>query len=147
MSITTNKLAYHDYHVLDTFEAGLVLAGPEVKAVKAGGINLKGSYISINSDREAVLVKAHISAYSPAHLVQRDYDPYRERKLLLNKKELKALFGKSKESGITIVPLKIYLSHGLVKLEIGVARGKKKHDKRDDIKKRDFNRRKRQLTA
>ena len=145
MSITTNKLAYHDYQILDTLEAGLVLSGPEVKSVKSGGVNLKGSYINIKSDRDALLVKAHISLYKPATIAQRNYDPYQDRKLLLTKKELKHLFGKSKESGITIIPLKIYLKHSLIKLEIGIARGKKKHDKRETIKKRDFDKRKRKL--
>ena len=143
MSITINKLAYYDYQILDTFEAGLVLSGPEVKAVKNGGINLKGSYINIKDDRQASLVKAHISSYKPAQLVQRNYDPYQKRRLLLNRKELKILLGKSKEAGITVVPLKVYLKHGLIKLEIGIARGKKKYDKRETIKKRDFERRKR----
>jgi len=143
MSIAINKLAYYDYQILDTFEAGLMLSGPEVKAVKNGGINLKGSYINIKDDRQALLVKAHISSYKPARQIQRNYDPYQERRLLLNRKELKTLFGKSKEAGITVVPLKVYLKHGLIKLEIGIARGKKKYDKRETIKKRDFERRKR----
>ena len=145
MSITSNKLVYHNYRILDTFEDGLVLSGPEVKAVKNGGINLKGSYIDIKTDTEAFLVKAHIGKYEPASLAQREYDPYQGRKLLLTRKELKYLFGKVKEAGIAIVPLKVYLKHGLIKLEIGIARGKKKHDKREAIKKRDFDKRKRKL--
>lgn len=147
MSLHTNKLAYYDYQILDTLEAGLALSGPEVKSVKGGGINLKGSYINVKSDREAFLVKAHIRAYRPAATVQREYDPGQDRRLLLNRKELKTLFGKSRESGMTIVPLKIYLKHGLIKLEVGIARGKKKHDKREAIKKRDFDRRKKQLIS
>jgi len=143
--ITINKQAHHDYSVSDIFEAGLILSGPEVKSVKAGGINLKGSYIDIKNDSAAYLVKAHISAYKPASSAQLKYNPDQDRKLLLNKKELKHLFGKSKESGVSIIPLKVYLKHGLVKLEIGVGKGKKKYDKREDIKKRDFARRKQQL--
>ena len=145
MSICSNKQAYHDYTILDTFEAGLVLSGPEVKSVKSGAINLKGSYINVKDDRQAYLIKAHIGAYQPAVIAQRNYDPYQDKKLLLNRKELKYLFGKSKQAGITIVPLKVYLKHRLIKLEIGVARGKKKHDKRETIKKKDFDRRKRNL--
>ena len=84
MSITINKQAYHNYNILDTLEAGLVLTGPEVKSVKGDGINLKGSYINVKSDRQADLIKAHISAYTPASLVQKDYNPYQNRKLLLH---------------------------------------------------------------
>lgn len=145
MSLTSNKQAFHDYTILDTLEAGLVLSGPEVKSVKSGAINLKGSFIIVKSDQFAYLTKAHVAPYQPATTAQRNYDPYRDRQLLLNRKELKHLFGKSKESGITILPLKVYLSHGLVKLEVGIARGKKKHDKREALKKKDFNRRKRNL--
>ena len=143
MSICSNKQAYHNYTILDTLEAGLVLAGPEVKSVKAGQINLKGSYINVKDAGQAYLTKAHISPYKPASIVQRNYDPYQDRKLLLNRKELKIIYGKAKEAGITIVPLKVYLKHGLIKLEIGIARGKKKYDKREAIKKRDFEQRKR----
>lgn len=145
--LTSNKQAYHNYQILDTLEAGLVLSGPEVKAVKSGAINLKGSYINIKDDTEASLVKAHISSYKPAVLIQRNYNPYQNRKLLLHKKELKYLYGKSKEVGITIVPLELYLSHGLIKLKIGIARGKKKYDKREAIKKKDFERRKKELVV
>ncbi len=141
--IAKNKQAYFDYEILDTFEAGLVLSGPEVKSIKTGHLNLKGSYINIQDDRYAYLVNAHISAYQPAVNQQRNYNPYQQRQLLLHRKELKYLYGKSKEAGITIVPLEVYLAHGLIKLKIGVARGKKKHDKREAIKKRDFDKRKR----
>ncbi len=142
--LATNKQAYHNYKILDTFEAGLVLSGPEVKSVKRGSINLKGAYIEVLTDTEAYLIKAHISAYKPAALAQINYNPYRQRKLLLRHKEIKYIFGKAKQASITIVPLEVYLSHGLVKLKIGVGQGKKKYDKREDIKKRDFERRKRQ---
>lgn len=142
--ITNNKKAYFDYHVLEELEAGLVLSGPEVKSIKAGEINLKGSYINTKSDREAYLVNAYVAPYKPAGSQQVNYDPYQPRKLLLHKKEIKYLYGKAKEPGITIVPLEVYLSHGLIKLKIGVVRGKKKYDKRETIKQREFNRRKRQ---
>ena len=145
MSLGSNKQAYHDYQILDTLEAGLVLSGPEVKSVKNGRINLKGAYINIPNENQAVLVKAHIAAYKPAVTAQRDYNPHQDKKLLLNKKELRHLLGKSREAGMTIVPLEVYLKHGLIKLEIGVARGKKKYDKREAIKKKEFERRKRQM--
>jgi len=144
MSITKNKQAYFDYEILDTFEAGLVLSGPEVKAIKIGQINLKGSYINIKDGHYAYLVNAHISAYHPAVNQQRDYNPYQQRQLLLHTKELRELYGKSKEAGLTIIPLEVYLSHSLIKLKIGIARGKKKHDKRESIKQKDFARHKRQ---
>ena len=144
-TITTNKQAYFDYKILDTLEAGLVLSGPEVKSVKKGNINLKGSYISIPNENQALLINTHIAPYTPATLAQRDYSPTQKRKLLLHKKQLKSLFGKAKQAGISIVPLKVYTKNRLIKVEIGIAQGKKKHDKRETIKKRDFNRKKRQL--
>ena len=145
MSIAENKKAHFDYHILETLEAGLVLSGPEVKAVKKGEINLKGAYVSLAGTTSAFLVKAYIAPYKPASTYQRDYDPYQNRQLLLKKKELKYLFGKSQEPGITIIPLAIYKKGGLIKLSIGIARGKKKFDKRESIKKRDFERRKKSL--
>lgn len=147
MSIATNKLAYHNFTVIETLEAGLALAGPEVKSIKAGGLNLKGAYVSLLGDREARLIKAYVAPYKPAALVQRTYDPYRERRLLLHRRELKYLLGKSGEPGLTLLPLEVYLSHGLIKIKIAVARGKKKFDKRESIKKRDFERRKKQLVS
>ena len=145
MSIAENKKAHFDYHILETLEAGLVLSGPEVKAVKKGEINLKGAYVSLAGTTSAFLVKAYIAPYKPASIYQRAYDPYQNRQLLLKKKELKYLFGKSQEPGITIIPLAIYKKGGLIKLSIGIARGKKKFDKRESIKKRDFERRKKSL--
>jgi len=144
MSIAENKKAYFDYSILENFEAGLVLSGPEVKAVKKE-INLKGSYISLDGTTAAFLVKAYIAPYKPAATYQHAYDPYQNRQLLLRRKELKYLFGKSQEPGLTIIPLKIFLKGGLIKLSLGTARGKKKFDKRESIKKRDFERRKRGL--
>jgi SsrA-binding protein len=145
MSIAENKKAYFDYAILETFEAGLALSGPEVKSIKKGQINLKGAYIGLDGTTAAHLIKAHIAPYKAAAVQQRDYDPYQNRQLLLHKKELKYLFGKAHEPGITVVPLKVYLKGGLIKLEIGIARGKKKFDKRESIKKREFERRKKTL--
>ncbi len=143
MSIVKNKKAYFDYHILEELEAGLVLSGAEVKSIKFGQINLKGAYVEVKPEGEVFLVNCYIAPYKPAKQQQFNYDPYRLRKLLLHKKQINYLYGKIKEPGITIVPLEVYLSHGLIKLKIAVARGKKKYDKRETIKKRDFNRRKR----
>ncbi|HOZ36361.1 MAG TPA: SsrA-binding protein SmpB [bacterium] len=145
MSIAENKKAYFDYHILETFEAGLVLSGPEVKSAKKGEVNLKGAYVILEGTTAAYLIKAYIAPYKPASVYQRNYDPYQNRQLLLRRKELKYLFGKSQEPGLTIVPLKFFLKGGLVKLSLGLARGKKKFDKRESIKKREFDRRKKSL--
>jgi SsrA-binding protein len=135
--LTKNKKAYFNYQILETFEAGIVLEGQEVKSVKQDQINLKGAYVTI-ANHQAYLLNAHIAPYKFANLS--DYDPRRTRKLLLHKKEIDYLIGKSKEKGITILPLKVYLKKGFVKLEIGIARGKKKYDKREAIKKREAQR-------
>lgn len=142
MVIIKNKLAYFNYKISKTFEAGLVLSGPEVKSVKKAQIDLKGSYITIDENMEAWLVNSYIAPYKPAKSAQKDYNPHQNRKLLLNKKELKFLAGKSTEAGVSIVPLQVILKNRMIKLEIGVGTGKKKHDKREDIKKRDFDRNK-----
>lgn len=134
----SNPRAGFDYKVLEKLEAGLVLRGHEVKAIKKGSVSIKGAYVKILNS-EAWLVGATVSPYQPGNLPE-DYDPQRSRKLLLKAKELKYLIGKSEEAGIALVPVKIYDSHGLVKLEIGVARGKKKYDKREVIKKRETER-------
>jgi SsrA-binding protein len=143
-TLAFNRQAKREYEILKTYEAGMVLKGYEVKSVKNGQINLKGSYIVIKKieDKKALapfLVKAHIPIYKPAG--QKDeYDPYRDRQLLLNRAEISQLIGKSQEAGLTLIPLKVYTKHKLLKLEIGVGRGKKKFDKREDIKKRDLDR-------
>ena len=137
-----NKLAYFNYKISKTFEAGLVLSGPEVKSVKKAQIDLKGSYISLDKNMEAWLVNSYVASYKPAKSVQTDYNPHQNRKLLLNKKEIRFLAGKSKEAGVSIVPLRVIVKNHIIKLEIGVGKGKKKHDKREDIKKRDFQRNK-----
>ena len=134
--LISNDKARFDYEILETLVAGIVLFGYEVKSIRSGKCSIEGSYVKIFSG-EAYLVGATISPYQPGN-VPKDYDDQRSRKLLLKKSELKYLFGKSEERGLTLVPLKIFDSHGLIKLEVGIARGKKKHDKREAIKKREF---------
>jgi len=125
--VARNRRARHDYEILETFEAGMVLAGTEVKSVRDGRVQLKDSYVEVR-DGEAWLVGAHISPYS--HGNQMNHDPERPRKLLLSRRELDRLFGRSLLKGQTIVPLSVYLKGNWVKIEIALARGKKLHDKR-----------------
>ncbi len=131
-----NKYARFEYEVLDTFEGGLVLAGDEIKSVRSGRVNLKGSYAKIfynsRSRPEVFLVGAHFHTDTQ--------DPYRTKKILLKKAEISSLVGKIKEKNLTVVPLKIYMKRGKAKIEIALARGKKLHDKRETIKKRDLER-------
>jgi len=141
----TNKAAFHNYNIIDTFEAGIKLSGSEVKSIKLGHMNLKGSYINIESEHRAWLLNAHISPYQASTNNNIKYNPTQPRQLLLHKKQLKHLTGKSHQAGITIIPIKIYLKHRLIKIEIAIAKGKKKYDKRETIKKRDWSRRKKQL--
>jgi SsrA-binding protein len=132
-TITTNKEAYHNYHILDTYEAGIQLLGTEVKSAREGRVNLKDAYALVK-DGEAVLLNAHISPYS--HGNRQNHEPTRARRLLLHKREIIRLQSKIKEKGLTIVPTKLYFKGNLIKCELGVARGKKLHDKRaDDAKK------------
>ena len=133
-----NKKAYFNYQILEKFEAGIVLAGYEVKSIKSGRINLAGSYVIIKNE-EAYLINASIPPYQPKN-VPPEYDPSRQRKLLLKKKEIKYLIGKTRQKGLTLVPLKMYTKKREVKLEFGVAKGKKKTDKRELIKKREVKR-------
>lgn len=135
MIYAKNDRAHFDYQILETLEAGLVLSGQEVKSAKKGRVSLRGSYVKILNGQPRLL-GAHISPYQPGN-VPTDYDPQRTRPLLLKKKEVKYLLGKTTETGITLVPLKIYGKNNLIKLEIGLARGKKKFDKRETIKKRE----------
>ncbi|MBU1349737.1 SsrA-binding protein SmpB [Patescibacteria group bacterium] len=139
--ITINKRANFDYEIKEKYEAGLVLLGHEVKSVKTGHINLKGSYVTVKQNDkkklpELYLISAHISLYKHAGMIK-DYNPTRPRKLLLKKKEIQHLIGKKQEQGLTLVPLKIYTKHGFIKLEFGIGKGKKKVDKREAIKKRE----------
>ena len=135
--IATNKKAFHDYFILETFEAGIVLKGTEVKSIKQGRINLKDSYAKIK-DGEIYLFNTHISPYKHGNLF--NHEPLRTRKLLLNKKEINKIIGKINEKGLTLIPLKVYLKKGLVKLELGLCKGKKVYDKREEIKRRDLER-------
>lgn len=133
----TNKKATFDYEILEKFEAGLVLSGPEVKSIRNGNINLKGAFITFLHD-EAYLTNAHIGKYTYATI--KDYDPERRRKLLLSKKELGYLRGKKLTAGLTIVPLSVYTSGRRIKLKIAIGKGKKQHDKRHAIKERETKR-------
>jgi SsrA-binding protein len=126
--ITTNRDAYHNYHILETHEAGIQLMGTEVKSARAGRVNLKDAYARVDNG-EAWLLNAHISHYS--HGNRRNHDPVRDRRLLLHKKEIFRLQSKIQEKGLTIVPTKFYFKGNLIKCELGIARGKKLHDKRE----------------
>ena len=132
--IANNKKAYHDYFILDTYEAGIALAGTEVKSLRMGKCSIKESFIRIE-DGEVFIYGMHISPYEKGNIFNKD--PLRVRKLLLHKSEINKLIGKTKEKGKAIVPLKVYFSKSLVKVGIGLAKGKKLYDKRDDIAKKD----------
>src|SRR3989344_586244 len=136
MEYCSNPKAGFDYEILETIEAGLVLEGHEVKSVKTGRASIKGSYAKI-LEGVPYLIGATISPYQPAN-TPADYDPQRSRKLLLSKKEISTLTDTSQAHGLTLVPLKIYDKKGRLKLLVGIARGKKKYDKREEIKKKDL---------
>ena len=130
-----NKRAHYDYEISDKFEAGLILTGQEVKSAKTGHISLKGSFVTAKGN-ELFLTNANIPPYKHAGEVK-NYDPTRSRKLLLKKSEIKSLIGKSRASGLTLVPIRVYTKKRYVKLEFGVGKGKKEFDKRESIKKRE----------
>lgn len=130
-------MAYSDYEILDTFETGIKLAGPEVKSSRAGNVNLKGGFVDVDSNLEMWLNEAHISPYKFAH--DRNLEPRRKRKLLLKKNEIIRITKQLNTKGVTCVPLDLYLKQGLIKLKIAIVRGKKKHDKRSDLKKKSQN--------
>ena len=132
-----NKISF-DYQILENFEAGIVLYGFEVKAIKTGHVSLKGSYVVIKNN-EVYLLNAFVPPYQQAN-APADYDPQRSRKLLLNKKEIRSLIGKSRVKGLTLVPVRLYTKKSKIKLEFGIAKGKRKIDKREIIKKRDVER-------
>ncbi|MDD5722163.1 MAG: SsrA-binding protein SmpB [Syntrophales bacterium] len=132
--ICQNKLARRNYFIEDTYEAGIVLAGTEVKALREGRGNMKDSYAQVKNG-EVFVYDLHISPYS--HGNRSNHSALRIRKLLLHKQEIKKLYGKSNEKGLTLVPLRLYFKNGKVKVEIGVGKGKKLYDKRDDIRQRD----------
>ena len=135
--VATNRKAYHDYDILETYEAGIVLKGTEVKSAKQGRINLKDSYAKIDNG-EIFLLNAHISPYTHGNVY--NHDPRRTRKLLLHKREIMRLYGKVKEKGLTLIPLKAYIKNGKIKIELGLCKGRKVYDKRAEIKKRDLER-------
>ncbi len=132
--IANNKKAYHDFFILDTYEAGIALHGTEVKSLRMGKCSIKESFIRIENG-EVFIYGMHISPYEKGNIFNKD--PLRVRKLLLHKSEINKLLGKIKEKGMSVVPLKVYPKGSLVKVEIGLAKGKKLYDKRDDIAKKD----------
>lgn len=134
--LSDNRQAGHNYHLLEKYEAGIALSGTEVKAAKTGKVQLKESYADILGD-EAWLLNAHISEYS--HGNRENHSPMRKRKLLLHREEIDKLYGKVKEKGLSLVPTKMYLKNGKIKLEVAVARGKKLHDKREAERTREHN--------
>lgn len=126
--ISDNRAAYHNYHIIETYEAGIALTGTEVKSARAGRVNLKDAY-AIISNGEAWLLNAHISQYT--HGNRQNHEPTRERRLLLHKREIERLRSRIQEKGLTLVPTKFYFRNGFIKCEIAVARGKKLYDKRE----------------
>ncbi|HKJ60766.1 MAG TPA: SsrA-binding protein SmpB [Hyphomicrobiales bacterium] len=134
-----NRRARHEYQILETYEAGMILTGPEVKSIRAGQANLAEAHCIIRNEK-LILIGCHISPYKPAAM-NNPNEPARSRELLLHKKELLRLIGKLKEKGLTLVPLKLYFNErGFAKLEIGLGRGKKLYDKRQDKKEKDIKR-------
>src|SRR5437867_10815945 len=136
-SIAENRKAFHDFHLLETFEAGLVLLGTEVKAIREGRVNRRESYARVE-DGEVFLFNVHISPYS--HRGYADHEPLRRRKLLLHRDEIRKLVGKTVEKGMTLVPVRMYFKKGRVKVAISLAKGKKEYDKRETMKRRETDR-------
>ena len=136
-NIAENRKAFHDYHLLETFEAGVVLLGTEVKATREGRINLRDSFARVE-DGEIFLYNVNISSYS--HRGYADHEPLRRRKLLLHRSEIRKLIGKTVEKGLTLVPVRMYFKDGRVKIAVSIAKGKKDYDKRETIKRRDTER-------
>lgn len=135
--IAQNRKARHDYTIIDTVEAGIVLKGTEIKAIRDRRVNLKDGFARV-SNGEAYLVNVHISPYEQGNIF--NHDPLRTRKLLLHKKQINRLVNETKTAGVTLVPLKVYIKNGFAKVLIGVAKGKKQYDKREDLKRKDMNR-------
>ncbi len=136
--LAENKKANYKYSILEKFEAGIVLKGQEVKSIKTKGVNLTGSYVALKN-QEVFWLGSKIPAYQPKNAPQ-NYQPERPRKLLLKKNEIKQLIGKTKEKGLTLVPLMVYIKKNKIKLKFATAKGKKKFDKRESIKKREIER-------
>ena len=132
--IAKNPVAKHDYTIVDTYEAGIVLTGTEIKSIRSGKVNLKDSYASIDNG-EVYIHSMHISPYEQGNIFNKD--PLRDRKLLLNKREINKLVGLIKQQGYTLVPISLYFSESFVKVELGICKGKKLYDKREDLKKKD----------
>jgi len=135
--VAENRKAFHDYHILDTVEAGLALLGTEVKSIREGNVNLRDSFARVEGG-EIWLYNVHINPYS--HRGYSDHEPTRRRKLLLRKAEIRKLIGKHAEKGLTLVPTRMYFKNGYVKVALALARGKKAHDKRETIKRREADR-------
>jgi SsrA-binding protein len=136
-SIAENRKAFHDFHLLESFEAGLVLLGTEVKAIREGRVNLRDSFARVE-DGEIFLYNVNISPYS--HRGYADHEPLRRRKLLLRRDEIRKLVGKTVEKGMTLVPVRLYFKNGRVKVAVSLAKGKKDYDKRETIKRREADR-------
>jgi SsrA-binding protein len=136
-NIAENRKAFHDYHLLESFEAGIVLLGTEVKAIREGRVNLRDSFARVE-DGEVYLYNVNISPYS--HRGYADHEPMRRRKLLLNRNEILKLVGKTVEKGMTLVPVRMYFKNGRVKVAVSLAKGKKEYDKRETIKRRETER-------
>lgn len=132
--LAQNRKASYDYSIIDTIEAGIVLKGTEIKSIRAGRINLKDGYASIRNG-EIFLQNVHISPYEQGNVF--NHDPVRTRKLLMHKKQIARLIGETKSSGHTLIPLKVYIKDGYAKVLIGLGKGKKKYDKREDLKRKD----------
>jgi SsrA-binding protein len=133
-TIATNRKAYHDYLIEDTFEAGIVLQGSEMKSLRAGQVNLRDSYAAVR-EGELWLLNVHISPYQQASY--QNHEPKRDRKLLMHRREINRLAGKLQEKGLTLIPLQIYLKDGRAKIQLGLGRGKKVYDKRQPLRQRD----------
>lgn len=136
-TITTNKKAFHEYFVEESFECGIVLSGTEIKSIRAGGVNLKDAWCNVENG-EMLIKQMHISPYDHGNIFNKP--PARDRKLLLHKREIMRLFGTVKQEGLALVPLSLYFKGSLVKVQLGLCRGKKLHDKRQVAAKRDANR-------
>ena len=135
--VATNRKAYHDYHILDTYEAGIVLTGSEIKSIRAGQVSLRDGYATVQDD-EVWLMNVHIAPYHQAN--RENHEPRRTRKLLLHRREINRLTGKLREKGLTLIPLKVYLKNNRAKVELGLAMGKKQYDKRAALKEKESRR-------
>ncbi|OFW09280.1 MAG: SsrA-binding protein [Acidobacteria bacterium RIFCSPLOWO2_02_FULL_67_36] len=136
-SIAENRKAFHDFHILETYEAGVALLGTEVKSIREGNVNLRDSYARVEGS-EVWIYNVHINPYS--HRGYADHEPTRKRKLLLHRREIRKLIGKTVERGMTLVPIRMYFRNGHVKIAIALAKGKQAHDKRETIKRRETDR-------